>query len=288
MLTGAYRRALKVVGGRGWGRVYPFSMLNDWLNTRALPQLKTNQAKVHGHSMLLDARDSLGLSIWGTWEPFETELLESLVQPGDVVVDVGANIGYYTLLFARRVGAQGRVYAFEPAPDNCALLQANVKRNGYENVCVEQKAVSDKNGSAVLELSNENYGDHRLKNGHAPAQALRVETTTLDAYFQDIPAKLCLVKMDAQGSELRVLRGMKSVLARAAPLTLALEFFPAGLEQQGDDPADLLELLRAHNFTLQEISESARAVRALDARWYARAHFGADGFTNLLCRKQRD
>src|SRR5436309_4821741 len=94
VLTRAYRNLLRVCGGRGWGRVYPFNRLNDYLTSRVLPRLRTNIATVHGHRMLLDPLDSLGLSIYGTWEPFETELIQSLVHPGDVVVDVGANIGY--------------------------------------------------------------------------------------------------------------------------------------------------------------------------------------------------
>lgn len=285
MLTGAYRSALKVAGGRGLGRVYPFSAFNAWLNTRALPQLKTDEAMVHGHTMRLDARDSLGLSIWGTWEPFETELIQTLVQPGDVVVDVGANIGYYTLLLARRVGAQGRVFAFEPAPENFAILQENVARNGYQNVVLEQKALADTNGFAMLALSNTNHGDHRLQNSSAANETVTVETTTLDAYLGEVAQNVTLVKMDVQGAEMRVLRGMKNLLARQSPLTLVLEFFPAALEQMGEEPREMLELLRANNFVLQEIIEKPRELRAVDDLWYEREHFGDEGLTNLLCVK---
>lgn len=285
LLTGAYRSALKVAGGHGLGRVYPFSAFNAWLNTRALPQLKTNEANVHGHIMRLDARDSLGLSIWGTWEPFETELLQSLVQPGDVVVDVGANIGYYTLLLARRVGAQGRVFAFEPAPENFAILQENVARNGYQNVVLEQKALADTNGFAMLALSKTNHGDHRLQNMAAANESVTVETTTLDAYLGDAAQNVSLVKMDVQGAEMRVLRGMKNLLARQSPLTLVLEFFPAALEQMGEEPREILELLRKHNFVLQEIIEKPNELRAYHESWYERARFGDEGLTNLLCTK---
>ena len=84
------------------------------------------------------------------YEPFETELLLSQLGPGNVVLDLGGNIGYYTLLFARRVGPSGKVFAFEPDPDNFALLQENIESNGYENVVLVPKAAADRAGPARL------------------------------------------------------------------------------------------------------------------------------------------
>lgn len=287
ILAGAYRGALKVAGGRGLGRVYPFSVFKQWLSARALPQLKTNQAKVHGHMMRLDALDSLGLSIWGTWEPFETQLIQNLVQPGDVVVDAGANIGYYTLLLARRVGAGGHVYAFEPAPDNFTILQENIARNGYRNVTAEQKALADVSGIETLALSSTNYGDHRLQSADSASESAQVETTTLDSYLDARDTDITLLKMDVQGAELRVLRGMMNLLMRRAPLTLLVEFFPSAMEQMGQVPSELLALLQAQCFTIHEIIEETRELRVVDEAWYTRARFGVEGFANLLCVRTR-
>src|SRR5512138_2867115 len=91
-------------------------------------------AQVHGQTMYLDPGDSMGLAIQGTYEPEETEAVLRSVKSGMVVVDIGANIGYYTLLFARLVGPQGRVIAFEPDPATFALLKKNVDSNQHRNV----------------------------------------------------------------------------------------------------------------------------------------------------------
>src|SRR5437867_3185244 len=96
-----------------------------------------SQALVRGHWMHLDPTDSVvspTLRHFGVFEPFETQLVQQMVRPGDVVLDVGANIGYYTLIFAELVGEQGHVYAFEPDPRNFAFLAKNVHSNRYRNV----------------------------------------------------------------------------------------------------------------------------------------------------------
>lgn len=292
VLTGAYRQLLRVAGGRGWSRVFPFNLLNTWLTTQILPRLKTPVATVHGHRMRLDPLDSLGLSTYGTWEPFETRVLSGLVQPGDVVVDVGANIGYYTLLFARWVGPTGQVIAFEPAPANVALLRDNIARNGYGNVVVEPSAVSDRRGEADLYLSRENLGDHRLGvEDHRLRSAggqvtVRVPLVRLDDYFREARQLPALVKIDVQGAEQQVLDGMQDLLSRAGALTLVLEFSPAALEQMGTAPPALLEFLRGQGLQIYELDEKARCQRPVDGGWYDRARFGADGLTNLLCCKR--
>ncbi len=86
--------------------------------------------RVLGHRMFLDRFDSLSLSVVGRHEQCITELVQQIIKPGDIVLDIGANIGYYTLIFARCVGPTGHVYAFEPDPGSFALLQKNVQING--------------------------------------------------------------------------------------------------------------------------------------------------------------
>src|SRR5207253_6545315 len=98
----------------------------------------------------------------GVWEPLETYLVERRVREGDVVLDIGANIGYYTLVFAELVGDSGRVFAFEPEPANFALLSENTGLNGRANVTLVNAAVADAGGRLPLYLAGENKGDHRL------------------------------------------------------------------------------------------------------------------------------
>src|SRR4051812_36357932 len=94
-------------------------------------RLKPTTVDVLGHRIHLDPNDSLLLSVNGVYEETEARLFEQSIRPGDVVVDVGGHIGYYTLLAARAVGATGHVYAFEPERGNFALLAENVAANGY-------------------------------------------------------------------------------------------------------------------------------------------------------------
>ena len=117
----------------------------------------------------------------GCFEPFQTELVVNEVRPGDVAIDLGAHIGYYTLLLARLVGPTGRVLAFEPDPDNFALLSRNVEMNGYANVELFNAAASDRPGRSPLFRSPDNAGDHRLH--ESPGQrrpGVEVEVVAVD------------------------------------------------------------------------------------------------------------
>ena len=96
------------------------------------------------------------------YEPETTGLLQRVIEPGMVVVDVGAHVGYYALLAAKRVGPQGKVYAFEPDPTNYALLLKNIELNGYRNILTTGEAVSDRVGTATLYLAGLDTGRHSL------------------------------------------------------------------------------------------------------------------------------
>lgn len=156
----------------------------DALVRRLAGTLKKDFAPdVLGHQMHLDERDSMRLSFTRVYEPLETQWMFDHVGPNDVVVDVGANIGYYTLLLAKQVGHAGRVFAFEPDPVNFDLLQRNVERNGYRNIVLERLAVSDVTGSVTLFTNEENRGDHRIHPTTSDLPAVEVPSVRLDDYF---------------------------------------------------------------------------------------------------------
>ena len=90
-------------------------------------------AEVQGNKMFMDAKAS-GLVLTGYWEKYETELFKKVVKEGMTVVDIGAHIGYYTLIAANLAGKKGKVYAFEPEAENYSLLVKNIKVNGYQNI----------------------------------------------------------------------------------------------------------------------------------------------------------
>jgi FkbM family methyltransferase len=161
----------------------------------------------------------------------EDKLLE-LVRPGDVVYDLGANIGWYSLLAARRVGPGGQVVAFEPAIENAAHLQRNAASNGFANIVVVPAAVSDRNGWAMF--LNRGSLESRLEESDDDAQAKRrasqvresrgrtpVPMVTLDAWISAAEqAPPSLVKIDIEGAEIGALGGMKATLRTAKPMLI--------------------------------------------------------------------
>ena len=205
-------------------------------------------AEAQGHLFHIDPRDRIVgeyMRRRGVWNPSETRLFSREVQPGMCVVDAGANLGYFTLLFARRVGAAGSVFAFEPDPTNLALLSQNVELNRYTNVTVVGKALSDKPGELSLFLSPFNYGDHRLVSTEKDREAIRVPVTTLDEFFPS-GTRVDFIKMDIQGAEYAALTGARRVIEDNPRMMIATEFAPVGLKQLGNDPraflGDLVDL----------------------------------------------
>jgi len=242
---------------------------------------------VHGHRMFVDEKDSMGLSIDPMFEPLETRFCAAAVGPGLVVVDVGANIGYYTLLFAKHVGPSGKVFAFEPDPDNFGLLTKNIETNGYSNVVPLQAAVSDAAGQLDLYRNDANRMDHRTYSPGEGWQSVSVPAIRLDDYFAPSSRRVDVIKMDIQGSEPKALAGMAALLADNRDVIFITEFWPYGLRAAGHDPAAYLADLGRLGFQLSEIDErrgrlspttAAQLLSTLDDRdkWAA---------TNLVCAR---
>jgi FkbM family methyltransferase len=144
------------------------------------------------------------------YEPEVRAKLKELLKPGMTFCDVGANLGVITLFAARLVGPEGRVFSFEPFPENAAVLRKNIELNRFANVTVVEQAVSDNNGEAVFQVS-ECCGCHTLgeKAAASAGEAIVVKTTRLDS----IPGltRMDVLKSDTEGMELGVLRGLGSL-----------------------------------------------------------------------------
>lgn len=151
----------------------------------------------------------------GTYEPEQTRLAVELVRPGATVLDVGAHIGYYTLLFSRLAGPHGRVVAFEPSPRNLPVLRWHVARNGCANVRVEAAAVAAETGTARF-TADTGSGTGRL----AESGTVEVRTIRLDDFVDASGPMPDVLKIDVEGAELAVLRGAARVLREARPAIL--------------------------------------------------------------------
>jgi FkbM family methyltransferase len=192
---------------------------------------------------------------YGNWEPDETALFLRTVQPGDIVVDAGAHVGYYTVIASRLVGPEGKVYAFEPDPANFELLRKNVQVNGLTNVVLEQKALSDRKGTIKLFLASENKGDHRIYQPEGESRpSVDVEAVRLDEYLRGRERRVDVLKMDTQGAEGVILEGMTRLLeGQAEGPTIFMEFYPYALKGLGTDAGALLKRLESYGYKFYDI-----------------------------------
>jgi FkbM family methyltransferase len=154
----------------------------------------------------------------GSFERYEQDLLVRLVQPGQVVFDLGANVGFYTLLAARLVGRTGRVIAFEPASRNIRYLKRHLDLNACTNVTVVEAAVGDTAGIAVFQPGASHAEGHLVTDAGVSADSYRVPVVTLDDLVasRELPLPHIL-KIDVEGAEYAALVGATDVLRRARP-----------------------------------------------------------------------
>ena len=246
---------------------------------------KPEYMMVGTNKMYIDKNDrvvSAKLLLDGVWEEYETEMFKNHLKSGDIVLDIGANIGYHTLIAAEIVGKSGKVYAFEPEPRNFALLKKNVEANNYKNVILINKALANKSGRFKLYLSNEdNFGDFRIFDSQDNRKYVEVEMATLDDC--KIP-KVDVIKMDVQGAEVLVLKGAKKTLAKQKRLRMFTEFWPKALKLAGSSARGYLDILRRNKFEIYEIDGLAKRVKKTTIKSLL-ANYPEDSLYNadLLC-----
>lgn len=218
-----------------------------------------------GRRMYVDPLDSLNLSVFGVYEPFETEVMAKLVKPGWTVVDIGANVGYYTLLLANLVGKSGRVVAFEPDPDNYSILCRNMKLNSFENVETVRKAVTSSAGSKLLHLNPTNRGGSSLRAGFSTDGAVAVDCLRLDDYFDDGSSSVDFVKIDVEGAEGTVLDGARKLIDAHRDIIVMMEYRPEKLELFNTSPLRLLREMARKSFRIYNLDSSGcRIVEVTD------------------------
>ncbi len=214
----------------------------------------------NGLPMWVDTRDRvIAIHLLGdeVWEPSETAAFLAYAREGMCVFDIGANIGYYTLLAARAVGSSGRVYAFEPEPRNFELLTRNIAENGFRNVRPVKAGVSNRAGVARLHLDDANFGAHSFEAGSLPTpsgRSVEVETVRLDDFADEARAFEAgvLVKVDVQGAEALVVEGGRRLLALPR-ITALIEFWPEAIARAGADSARLLADLESLGFRFEDV-----------------------------------
>jgi FkbM family methyltransferase len=189
------------------------------------------------------------IAVKRTYERHVTGAMRPLLRPGMVMVDVGANIGYYSLLAAARVGPAGKVIAFEPGEANTALLQMSAQANAFQNIVIHTLAVADVDRTVGYTMDDSNGSIYPQD---ARLGQLQVRAVRLDDFLQDEP-RIDLVKMDIEGAEGLALAGMRQLLLRHHPV-LFTEFNPNALQATSGIPAEVyLNSLRELGYALHVI-----------------------------------
>lgn len=219
-------------------------------------------------------------------ETFEADVFKSLLKKGMRVADIGANLGYYTLMAAKAVGRQGQVFAFEPEPENFSLLARNIQANNFQNVETVNLAVTNKVGQEKLFFSDEHRGDHRIYDPGDKRKTLTVSSTSLDSFFQD-NLRLDVIKIDVEGAEGIVFAGMKKIIEANPHLTIFIEFWPKALSMAGTSPQKLLAMIDEQGFSIYVIDEKKKKVRKTVPQEVLGFSRGSDCF-NLILKKKNN
>lgn len=201
-----------------------------------------------GYRMKLDMLSGHRRYALGTYEPHICSLIQSCLHGGERVMDIGANIGYLTLLMASKVGTQGQVIAFEPIPTLYDILRENLRLNACDHVYAECKAVSEVEGVAYMQSDTANplsYVSHLSESGE-----LEVQTITVDYYVNALGLdRLDFVKIDVEGAEDKVLHGMIKTLRHLKPNILLEMHANDGSKSPG------LDLLKQEGYQLQQVEK---------------------------------
>lgn len=198
----------------------------------------------------------------GVPEPGPVALFKTLIRPGMTVLDIGANIGIYSLHAAQILGPEGHLHSFEPVPKIHQILRDNIQVNGFletGSVQLHQLALSDWDGRSEFAVFPGNWGHSTLFPGDREADRITVDVRKLDDMLGD--ARVDVVKIDAEGAELNVLRGMRNVIARNPGIRILMEFGPSNLVRANIAPEDLLDWLEANDISYARVDDLSGQLR---------------------------
>jgi len=217
----------------------------------------------------------------GEYEPVTTQLLEDLLQDGMAFVDIGAHVGLFALPAALWVGQSGRVVAFEPHPNNFALLEQNISNNVLPaEIEAVQSAVSDVSTPVHLHTSAFNTGDHQLFH-KGSRSTIEVKCTTIDDYFPS-GTSIDVIKMDVQGAEAAAFHGMERTLKENTDIKVIWELSPKQLIDAGTSARELLTWLGSLGFAFTIVDDAAGEVKVASIDDILET-CPKDSFLNILC-----
>lgn len=262
-------------------RFYCLKLPNRFFISLLLPKF----VLFEGHKIYLDPVDALGL-LKRDKRRFLTEFVHKIIKKGDIVIDIGAFIGDYTLIFAKIVGEEGRVFAFEPDPENFSLLKKNIRVNNINNVIAIPMAVGNRTGKIRLYKCVRAGTQHKIFYFKNDRKYIEIDSISLDDYFQG-DQNIDLIKIDIEGVESAALNGMINILKTNLKLKLIIEFNPYALKESGFEVRDLLNPLTQLGCKFYNINEKKRKLESSDMNKLISEYSLENGlYTNLFCIRE--
>ncbi|EAW36173.1 FkbM family methyltransferase [Lyngbya sp. PCC 8106] len=267
MNTVSFRHVIRDVLGYSF-RIIPTNLLQKWSQPQSSRTLRRlARLGIRNRDVIIEQGVGAGLRFnSGTSNPDyalgvnELSVQQALVdclKPGDIFYDIGAHVGFFTAITARQVGSQGKVYAFEPDPQNATRLQANMQLNHFQNVTLFQKAVSNYGGQGELLLA-EYPGGHTLATAGTPPDlkgAITVELVCIDDLVtQHILEPPSVVKIDVEGAELEVLQGMAATIQQYHPIIL-YEVDDATPQKLAEKRTPIQNFLQGYGYQIQPLKD---------------------------------
>ncbi len=218
---------------------------------------------------------------------YEIEVFKNLVKKGMFVLDVGANIGVFTLVAAKKCGKKGKVYSFEPEPNNLSALRDNIRKSLLEKeqqrIEVFPLIISFRRGHSTLYVDSVHAANHSIfqKNIISGNVSHQVKTTTLDSFLSNRSRKIDLIKIDVEGAEGMVIDGAKKILQKDKP-TILMEFWPEGLRKSGHQPKKFLKTLMKMGYKIKNIDSQKKRLEDVTKNMITSLCEADEAFTNLL------
>ena len=279
-----YKKCMKKFSfGYGISKFSPIKIIMKKIESN----FKSDYAIVQGSKMFLDPGDSLDLSINGVYGELDTKIIREEIHEGDIVIDVGANIGYYTLIFAQLVGSSGKVFAFEPEPKNFEILKKNIEINNYQNIVAEQKIVSDKSGIVKLFIAEHGIVGHRINQQKSSQKFIEIESIILDNYIKklNLDNKINFIKIDVEGSEPKVLEGTKEIIQKSNQLKIFTEFNREVVKEYGIEPKEMIDLFYRNGFKIYLPNYKENKINLTNVNELLTSKETLLENINLLCKK---
>lgn len=192
----------------------------------------------------------------GTFEDKETNYLRNIIKSGQVCIDVGANFGWYTILFSKLVGETGSVHAFEPIPHTFEILESNINLNKCSNVFINNVALDESKGGKDLFLPDIGVsGSFKLHKYDKDYQVIKARTRTLDDYVEENKINcIDFIKADIEGAELSLLKGGRKTIMKNNPV-IFLEIQNDSTKRFGYEPSEIFSYLDDLNYAPYVVSE---------------------------------